>query len=241
MDDQPERIETGISGLDNLLFGGLPINNQVLIAGGPGTGKTLMSFEILYNCAKRGIPAAFIALEEQPQTVVKNAKITFNKFNDIDDLIKSRVFIVDGEDPALRVSTPTDSQMYSFGNMLSDVESIIKENKSKIIVIDSISIIKLMIGDPFAYRKSMIALVSNLRRMGVTSIMTADITSAERSKITFSQEFFIFDGIIALYANSEADKRIPTMEVLKMRGSNHSWMLSPYEITEEGFKIFTGE
>ncbi|MGC8651693.1 MAG: ATPase domain-containing protein [Candidatus Micrarchaeia archaeon] len=241
MEDQVERIKTDIEGLDNLLFGGIPVSNQVLIAGGPGTGKTLMSFEILYHCAKSGIPSAFIALEEQPSTVVRNAKITFAKFPDIDELISRKALIVDGEDPALRVTTPSDSQMYSFGNMLSDIEAIVKENGAKVIAIDSISIIKLMIGDPFVYRKSMIALVSNLRRLGITSIITSDISSTERTNLKFTQEFFIFDGIIALYANGQEDRRIPTMEVLKMRGSNHSWMLSPYEITEDGFRIFAGE
>ncbi|MEM0149269.1 MAG: ATPase domain-containing protein, partial [Candidatus Micrarchaeaceae archaeon] len=222
-------------------FGGIPVGNQILIAGGPGTGKTLLSFEILYNCAKRGIPSAFIALEEQPQTVIKNAKITFSKFSDIDSLIAKEMLIVGGEDPAIRVLTPTDSQIYSFGNMISDVESIIKENGAKVAVIDSISIIKLMMADAFSYRKSMIALVSNLRRLGVTGFMTSDIVSTERRNIRFSQEFFIFDGIIALYANGQEDRRIPTLEVLKMRGSNHSWMLSPYEITNEGIRIFSGE
>ncbi|MCL4374202.1 MAG: hypothetical protein M1360_03530 [Candidatus Marsarchaeota archaeon] len=241
MDSDEERVKTYIDGLDSLLFGGVPTGNQVLIAGGPGTGKTLMSFEILYNCAKNGIPSAFIALEEQPKNVIKNAKKTFSKFPDIDDLISKNKLIVDGEDPALRVTTPSDSQMYSFGNMLSDIEAITKENDARVIAIDSVSIIKLMIGDPFAYRKSMIALVSSLRRKGITSFITADVSSSDRDKIRFSQEFFIFDGIVALYANGQEDRRVPTLEVLKMRGSNHSWMLSPYEITEAGFRIFTGE
>ncbi|MGC8687474.1 MAG: ATPase domain-containing protein [Candidatus Micrarchaeia archaeon] len=241
MADEIERIKTGVDGLDNLLFGGIPVGSQVLVAGGPGAGKTLLSFEILYHAAQNGVPTAFIALEEQPKTVIKNAKYTFSSFDSIDELIEKKLLVVNGEDLALKVSTPTDSTMYSFGNILSEIESIIKDNGAKIIVIDSISIIKLMMDSAFSYRKAMISLVSSLRRLNVTGIITSDIPSTERDAIKFSQEFFIFDGIIALYQSSLENRREPSLEVLKMRGSNHSWMLSPYEITSEGFRVFTGD
>ena len=39
-----ERISTGISGLDALIEGGIPKGFAVLIAGNPGTGKTVLSF-----------------------------------------------------------------------------------------------------------------------------------------------------------------------------------------------------
>ncbi|MGC8647555.1 MAG: ATPase domain-containing protein [Candidatus Micrarchaeia archaeon] len=236
-----ERLKTGIEGLDTLLYGGVPVGSQTLIVGGPGTGKTLMSFEILYKCAKSGIPAAFIALEESPSTVVKNASLTFSTFTDIDKMISTKALVVDGENPSLKVYTPTDSQMYSFGNILSDINAIINENNAKVIALDSISMIKLMLGDPFLYRRAMIALVSSLKRLGVTSFITSEMGTSERDRVKFGQEFFIFDGIIALYASKEEEKRVTSLEVLKMRGSNHSWMLSPYEITEEGFKVFSGE
>ncbi|MGC8669917.1 MAG: ATPase domain-containing protein [Candidatus Micrarchaeia archaeon] len=241
MDNQPNRIKTDIAGLDDLLFGGIPETNQVVIAGGPGTGKTLMSFEILYHNAKNGIPVAFIALEEQPKTVIKNAKLAFSKFTDIDALIDKRIFIVDGEDPALKISMSTDSQMYSFGNILSDIEAIVKENNAKVIAIDSITVLKLMLGDPFTYRKAMLSMISSLRRLEVTSIIVSEITSLQRADMKSSQDFFLFDGIINLYADTGSDKRVPILEILKMRGSKHSWMLSPYEITDTGFKVLSGE
>ncbi|MQJ93285.1 ATPase domain-containing protein, partial [Escherichia coli] len=44
-----EKIKSGIPGLDELLFGGIPKRNIVLISGGPGTGKTIMSHQFLYS------------------------------------------------------------------------------------------------------------------------------------------------------------------------------------------------
>ena len=71
-----------------MLDGGVPEHNQTIIAGGPGAGKTLLSFEILYRNAKAGIPGAFIALEEKPEVLLSNVKQAFKEFKDIDDLIK---------------------------------------------------------------------------------------------------------------------------------------------------------
>ncbi len=234
-----QRINTGVEGLDDLLYGGVPELNQVVVAGGPGSGKTLLSMEILYHAAKRGIPAAFIALEEDPKTVVKNFKSAFPSFSDVDDLINNGTLVVGGEDAAMRIQSTSDSESYSFGNIVSDIETIVGTNNAKLVAIDSVSLIKLMISDNLTYRKSMLALTSNLRRLGVTGIMTAEMPSSERKDLKFSQEFFIFDGILAMYQMGEADKRTLGMEIVKMRGSNHSWSLVPYEITSGGFKVYS--
>lgn len=236
-----DRVKTGITGLDAMLNGGIPYADQIIIAGGPGAGKTLLAFEILYHNAKAGVPTAFIALEEQPETVVKNAKQAFPDFSDIDDLVSSKMLFVDGEDPASKITPSSDSSAYSFGNVVSEIEGLIKVNNAKVVVIDSISLLKLMLPDKLVYRKSMIALVSNLRRLGVTTILTSEISSYERDRLRFNEEFFIFDGLVTMYQTGEEDKRVFAMEVVKLRGSAHSKALSPYDITPQGFRIFTLE
>ncbi|MGC8478684.1 MAG: ATPase domain-containing protein [Candidatus Micrarchaeia archaeon] len=234
-----ERVSTGIEGLDQLTYGGIPLMDQVIIAGGPGSGKTLLSMEVLYNAAKRGIHSSFIALEEEPATVLKNFKNAFPAFADVDELISEGALIVDGEDAATRIQATSDSESYSFGNIVSDIEAIVQSNDSKLVAIDSVSLLKLLISDKLLYRKSMIALTSNMRRLGVTSLLTAEMASSERKDLKFSQEFFIFDGIIAMYQMEQADRRSLGVEVVKLRGSNHSWSLVPYEIMPNGFKVYS--
>ncbi len=235
------KIKTGISGLDQMLYGGIEKNSQVLIAGGPGTGKTLMTFEILYNCAKSGINSAFIALEESAKQVIKNAKSAFPDFTDIDELIKSKRLIVDGEDPSLKVQQATDSESYAFGGIVADIENVILSNGSKVVAIDSVSILRLVLETESAYRKAMLALVSNLKRLGVTSILVSEVSSSDRRDVKFTPEFFIFDSVIVMYPQSDENKRLLELEIIKSRGSNHSWALAPYEITPNGFRIFTIE
>ena len=48
-----ERIKTGIPGLDEILEGGIPEGNLVLVSGVAGTGKTTLSAQFLYNGAAK--------------------------------------------------------------------------------------------------------------------------------------------------------------------------------------------
>jgi circadian clock protein KaiC len=233
------RLSTGIEGLDAITYGGIPESNQVIVAGGPGCGKTLLTFEILYNNAKKGIPCTYLTLEESQQNVLQNFKSTFPNFSDIDALIEEKKIILAGNETASKVQTGTDSQSYAFSSVLSDIEDIVHTNNSKCLVIDSLSILKLMLGDVLVYRKSMFALSLNLKRLGVTSFLTMEMQHTTRQAMSFSPEFFIFDGTIVMYQSIEENKRVYGLEVLKMRGSNHSMSVSPYEITDKGFRIFT--
>lgn len=239
VDSKVNRVPTGIDGLDTLLYGGVPVGNQVLIAGGPGAGKTLMCFEILYNNAKRGVPCSFIALEEQENVILKNFKEAFPALSDVDDLIAKNMLVLGGEDVAPKIEVGTDSESYSFGNVISSIESVIRSNNSKCVVIDSLSLLKLMFDNHSLYRKYMLALSSNLRRLGVNSFLTMELPHSERGELVFGPEFFIFDGTIVMYQGVEENKRTFTIEVIKMRGSNHSLAFSPYEITNRGFKVFS--
>lgn len=233
------KLPTGIDGLDAITYGGIPEFNQIIVAGGPGCGKTLLTFEILYNTAKKGIPCTYLTLEESQKNILENFKSAFPDLSDIDSLVESNKIVLAGNETASKVQTGTDSQSYAFSNVLSDIEEVVHMNNSKFLVIDSLSILKLMLGDLLIYRKSMFALRLNLKRLGVTSFLTMEMQHTTREAMSFGPEFFIFDGTIMMYQSIEENKRKYGIEILKMRGSNHSMSISPYEITDKGFRIFT--
>ena len=62
-----DRVPTGISGLDELIEGGLPKERTTLICGGPGAGKTTFAIEFLYNGIKFGERGMFVTLSDDPQ------------------------------------------------------------------------------------------------------------------------------------------------------------------------------
>ncbi len=235
-----DRVKTGIAGLDKMLYGGIPEKNQIVLAGGPGTGKTLMSIEYLYKNAKDGNVGVLFSLEEERTMIIDNALAAFSSLPDMKQLIDDNKLIIHGsEETRGFIQKDAQGSSYTFGRLVTEIESILESTGANRVVIDSISIIKLLIKDMFEYRNISMSLVSVLRRMNTTAILTMEIESPERSRMLFQPEFFIYDGIVILYTGEGqgGSLRTPTLEVIKMRGTNHSFSTVPYEITPEGINI----
>src|SRR4051812_46568882 len=57
-----ERLSTGITGLDTLLFGGLPVGGIYLVMGPPGSGKTILSNQIVFEHVRSGGRALYVTV-----------------------------------------------------------------------------------------------------------------------------------------------------------------------------------
>src|SRR2546422_10410225 len=79
--EERERCITGIDGLDNILSGGLPRGNPVLITGSVGTGKTSMCLEFLVHGALYGENSLYISVTESTDKLLKNL-IPYDFFED---------------------------------------------------------------------------------------------------------------------------------------------------------------
>ncbi|MDQ3820694.1 MAG: circadian clock protein KaiC, partial [Acidobacteriota bacterium] len=69
-----ERMPTGILGFDEIVLGGLITQNSYLIVGGPGTGKTILSFQWLLEGKSRGESALYITLAEPGGKIERNVR-----------------------------------------------------------------------------------------------------------------------------------------------------------------------
>ncbi len=235
MDNNSNQIvSTGISGLDALIGGGFPRRNQALIAGGPGTGKTLMAFEILCRCAKAGMHCAYVSLEENTDDIIRNARIAFPGFG-IEDIIKNRMLVVGGDSAAMKMITNVQEESsYSMGNLISEVEAIIKANNADVVAFDSVSFLKLMLGTKsLLYNRTMSSIMATFRRMNTMSVSILEIPYYSPEKVKFAQELVLFDTVLMLFKDKGARK----LQVAKHRGAAHSDALSTYSISPEGVKF----
>ena len=81
------KVETGITGFDEITEGGLPAGRPTLVCGGPGCGKTLFALQFLIHGALRGENGVFVSFEETEDDLRKNAA---SLGYDLPDLIKRK-------------------------------------------------------------------------------------------------------------------------------------------------------
>jgi KaiC/GvpD/RAD55 family RecA-like ATPase len=245
-------IQTDISGLDSMFYGGIPERSQVILSGSPGAGKTLLSFEFLYRNAMAGGKSILFAFDEEPDGILLNAKSAFSELTDIDRLITEKKIIISGKDMIDQIleqqqgqhayaQTQQDLSAFQFGRLVSQIEDTVVATGANKIVIDSLSLLEIMVSNKIAYRRFMVALVSNLRRLNVISLVTVDSTTLYKSDMVFRSEDFIFDGVVEMYRIQDNEKEQLAMEIIKMRGTKHSFVTTPYEITPSGFKFYSAE
>jgi KaiC/GvpD/RAD55 family RecA-like ATPase len=224
-----ERVKTGISGLDDMLNGGIPAGRHVALYGGPGAGKTSFCFEFLYRGAKMGENGLYITLEETPEDIIENMKSTFPQIADVPQLI---------EEKSMEIIKPDKLELEEVANLL---EERITSNGIKRAAIDSATMIRLSFKNEIDYRQTLFEFLSLLRNLDVTTITTVEASSARREEMKFDIEHFVMDGIINLYNMDREDRRVRALEVFKMRGTDHSRDLVPFKVTPSGVKVYVGE
>ncbi|MEM2570045.1 MAG: ATPase domain-containing protein, partial [Candidatus Bathyarchaeia archaeon] len=73
--ESADRVPTGISGLDEIAGGGFPKNSLIILAGNPGTGKTIFSAHFLYyGAANYGEKGVYVSFAESKEAFLKNMR-----------------------------------------------------------------------------------------------------------------------------------------------------------------------
>ena len=71
---QEKFVKTGIRGLDDLMEVGIPKGSAILVAGGPGSGKTILCLQTLYNFLKMGKKCLYMSFEESGKNLKNHMK-----------------------------------------------------------------------------------------------------------------------------------------------------------------------
>ncbi len=232
-----ERVKTGIPGFDEIVYGGIPKRNIVLLSGGPGTGKTIFGQQYLWNGLQMGEPGVYVALEEHPVQV----RINMRQFGwDIRSYEQQGYFaIVDAftggiGEAAKRekyvVRDPTD-----VGELIDVLKAAIRDVGAMRVVIDSVS--TLYLTKPSVARSVVLLLKRVLSGLGTTSILISQVSVTERGFGGPGVEHAA-DGIVRLDLNEFNGELMRSIIVWKMRGTKHSMKRHPFEITDKGIIIY---
>ncbi len=218
-----EKIKTGIPGLDDLLYGGIPKGHAVLVTGPAGSGKTTFQSQYLWEGLTNGEKCLYITLEETPEEI-KGDALQFGF--DFEAYEKKNMFKIEYFDP------------FELSDMSHRLYDLISINGYTRVTMDSISLLGMYVKDEYKIRQKLFKIVSALKKSKATSIISAEIPEGENKKLSrFGVEEFVVDGVIVLYYLSVGGESFGNIEVRKMRRTKHKHGTFPTTITEKGLSI----
>ncbi len=221
-----ERIPAGIDGLDNLIEGGFVKNSTIMVRGGTGTGKTIFCLQYLYKGAvDHSEPGVYISFSESEETIYQHG-ISFCW--DIEALVKKNMFVVARYEPHEMVSMVAEG-----GGSLRD---IVESTGAKRIAIDSLTAYRMVFENEYKANESVLELLEMLRKWDVTAVVTSEFPVTPDSE-DGGKLGFLTDGLINLYHLREDAHRLRTLEIIKMRDTNHSQSTNLFTIGKDGLKV----
>jgi circadian clock protein KaiC len=220
-----ERISTGIATLDALIEGGIPRGFTVLVAGNPGTGKTILATHFLYEGLLRGEAAVYVSFSESKIQFYAN----FDRFGmSFSDFEKDNKFAF------LDFASITKE---GITDALEEVLAVARSIRAKRVVIDSFSAILLAFDNINEARITLhVVLGKMLRSEGITNVLITEIPLGSRN-IGSGMEEFVADGIIQLEHGS-TDAIPSTLRVIKMRATSINRETHVSVIGEKGMIIY---
>lgn len=207
------RCATGIEDLDEILGGGIPVGNTVLVAGESGTGKTTLAFEFLVRGALVGEKGLLLVTAEPPEKMLSNIP----RFDFFDErmIVDGRIQIVQLEELEKIAGEALEIGVREKGRELVEaIEEIVEKNNIKRVVIDSFSSFLNDDGDLIARRQVLRKLSFLLYRKSCTAMVISD-------EVDGSEEV-IADGVILLSNLERGGDPLRIMQVIKMKGTDHS-------------------
>jgi circadian clock protein KaiC len=237
---EDKRVGTGIEGLDGLLQGGYPQGSVSLVAGTPGTGKTIVCFQYINAGIKNGEKCLFLTSDERIYNLISQAK----KFGfDFDVAVKSsqlKFMYLDLEKRTVHKEMEAEIRLGKYSRVvldsltpLSEMPVWVVSRGSEIIPPeDTVMSAPIPLDSIQATRMHVRRLLRILEEDDCTALVTSEITEGSRNLSRDSVSEFLVDGILVLDLDPSMDRRKIT--VRKMRGTKHTLKPRDIEINSKG-------
>jgi circadian clock protein KaiC len=229
--DALPKTPTGIKGLDDVTFGGLPAGRPSLLCGDAGCGKTLFAMTFLVNGATRfGENGVFVSFEERANDLVDNvASLGF----DVAKLVAEDRLVID----YVRIE-PAEIEIsgeYDLEALFVRLGYAIDRIGAKRVVLDTIEALFSGLTDQAVLRAELRRLFGWLKDKGVTAVITAERGEGQLTR--YGIEEYVSDCVILLDNRVFDQVTTRRLRVVKYRGSAHGSNEYPFLIDDRGISV----
>lgn len=220
------KMPTGIPGFDNISEGGLPLGRSTLVCGSTGSAKTTFALQFLAEGLQQfGEAGVLVTFEERPEDIRRNVASfgwdlsgweNQGKFCFVDASFHSEEEAVVAGD-------------YDLGGLLARIEHAVRKSGARRLAMDSTAAVLTRLPDRASSRYELFRIVTRLKAMGVTSLITHEWPENELGRASGAEEF-VTDNVVVLRNQRQEEKRRRTIEILKFRGTTHHKGEYPFSI-----------
>jgi circadian clock protein KaiC len=226
------RPATGITGLDDVLSGGLARDRSFLLEGSPGTGKTTIAMQFLLTGAAAGERGLYVTMSETEDEL--RATATSHGWDidgiEIYELAPPESLLTEDQQQSLLYSSDLE-----LGESTKRIFEAFDRVKPHRVVIDSLSEIRLLAQSSLRYRRQILAMKHFFAQRGATVLLLDDLTADVEDKSVHS----VAHGVIRLEELAPeygSDRR--RLRVLKYRGSRFRGGFHDFVIETGGVRVF---
>jgi len=221
-----KRLSTGIANLDAVLGGGLPVGSLIVLAGAPGTGKTILAQQICFRNGTSEHKAIYYStISEPPDKFITH--LTGFDFFDKAALVDKVEFINLGD--------MLQSSSDGLSSMVDEIVRKCLDEHPAIVIVDSAKALRDYTEDHRSLRAAVYRLAARVAHTDTTLIFVGEYSSEE---IGSAPEFSLADGIVELAYESHEPMDKRWLRVRKMRSSNHLPGHHPLLISNAGIRLF---
>ena len=227
------KVKTGISGLDQMLNGGLIAGRPYLVSGMPGAGKSIFGMQFLMQAAQEGKSGIYVTMEERKKGLKQNYQVFGWNID------KIHVIQATPELGNKMWEIRTDASFINMTLNLNNLTDAIKEKLApgvERIVLDSVTTLKMLYSSEVDARREILSLIHFLTDTGCTSLLLAEKFDDERA-----MESFLAEGSIELRIIEEKGIKKRAIEIKKMRGTAFDEQWRPMKITDKGIIVYADE
>ena len=226
------KAPTGIAGLDEITFGGLPRGRVSLVCGGPGAGKSLLALQFLVSgAAELGEPGVFVSFEE---TELELAENTASLGWELPGLTERGLLKV--EHVRVDRAELTEAGEYDLEALFIRLDHAIAAVGAKRVALDSVEALFGALADESLLRAELRRLFGWLKDRGVTAVVTAERGAGELTR--HGLEEYVSDCVILLDHRIRDEISTRRLRIVKYRGSAHGTNEYPFVIDRDGFSVF---